>query len=96
MLRLSILVLFLGGCAHACPALYDENQPSIEYLQGYEDHRRDACAWKEAFEAMRDDRDRWLNEIYEINGQNYAEGAGDADYEIKFIINGHDVQCSRP
>lgn len=51
------------------------------------------CAYKKAFELMRDDRNLWLDEIYSITGQNYAEGAAETDHQVRLIIYGFENSC---
>lgn len=92
MLKALLSLFLVAGCAHPCPALYNDNtdqgaEIKIAYINGWEDHGRAACAWKQAFEMMRDDRNRWLDFIYEKSWQNYQEAGADVDYEIKFVIN---------
>lgn len=107
VVKVLLSLLLFTGCAHSCPTYFcqDDNtdqgaEIKIAYITGWEDHGRQAddlleaaCAWKTAFEMMRDDRDRWLDFIYEKSWQNYQEAGADVDYEIKFVVNGYQVQC---
>lgn len=92
------LLIAITACTSA-PIREDDSSDEgisikVAYIQGWEDRGPGSCEeelselakYKEALEMMRDDRDRWLNEIYEINGQNYAEGAGEVDYQIELLL----------
>lgn len=70
MLSKSLFFLLFCGCATITAGTY----------------KSEINKYKKAFELMRDDRDRWLNKIYEINGQNYAESAADTDHVIKLLL----------